>query len=184
MQRIDRIETTAEAIRRQIDATRQYQDMGVKAPLWCNVSDCFDAAVSHCNGNQKNVQCTNSLAGLDIYADPLLEAVFANLIENSLMHCPGVTAISCSYGKRRDGMVIVYTDNGTGIPKDKKELVFREGYGKNTGLGLFLVREILAITGIVIRETGTPGGGVRFEILVPEGGYHVRASGAKVPVPG
>ncbi|MFA5253048.1 MAG: PAS domain S-box protein [Methanoregula sp.] len=184
MRRIDRIESVSDAIRRQIDATRQYQDMGVKSPLWCNAADCFDAALSRCDANLKNVQCTNALAGLDIYADPLLEAVFANLIENSLMHNPGVTAISCSYGKRRKGMAIVYTDNGTGIPKAKKELVFREGYGKNTGLGLFLVREILAITGITIRETGKPGKGVRFEIIVPEGGFQVRASGAKVPVPG
>jgi len=184
MRRIDRIESAADAIRRQIDATRQYQDMGVKSPLWCNAADCFDAALSRCDGDVKNVQCTNALDGLDIYADPLLEAVFANLIENSLMHSPGVTAISCSYGKRGNDMAIVYTDNGTGIADNKKELVFREGYGKNTGLGLFLVREILAITGITIRETGKPGKGVRFEIIVPEGGYHVRASGTKVPAPG
>ena len=45
---------------------------------------------------------------------------------------------------------------------------------KNTGLGLFLVREILSITGIKIRETGVPGKGARFEILVPEGGYRIR----------
>jgi len=184
IRRIDRIESAADAIRRQVEATRQYQDMGVKSPLWCNVFDCFSTAVSHCNGRIKNVECTNNLAGLDVYADPLLDQVFANLIENSLTHSPSATAISCSYGKHRNGMAIVYTDNGTGIPSDQKELVFREGYGKNTGMGLFLVREILAITGITIRETGKPGKGVRFEIIVPEGGYQVRASGAKVPVPG
>jgi signal transduction histidine kinase len=42
---------------------------------------------------------------------------------------------------------------------------------KNTGLGLFLSREILAITGITITENGTPGKGARFEITVPEGMY-------------
>jgi len=41
------------------------------------------------------------------------------------------------------------------------------GYGKHTGLGLALSREILAITGITIRETGTPGAGARFELRVP-----------------
>jgi len=34
------------------------------------------------------------------------------------------------------------------------------------GLGLFLSREILAITGITITETGEPGNGARFEIAV------------------
>jgi len=37
----------------------------------------------------------------------------------------------------------------------------------NTGLGLFLSREILAITSITIRETGIPGEGARFEISCP-----------------
>ncbi len=34
--------------------------------------------------------------------------------------------------------------------------------------GLFLVREILALTGITITETGFPGSGARFEIHVPK----------------
>jgi len=40
-------------------------------------------------------------------------------------------------------------------------------------MGLFLIREILALTGISIRETGVPGSGARFEILVPEGKYRL-----------
>jgi len=42
------------------------------------------------------------------------------------------------------------------------------GFGKNTGFGLFLSREILALNGITIRETGVFGRGARFEIAVPE----------------
>lgn len=43
--------------------------------------------------------------------------------------------------------------------------------GKNTGLGLFLSREILSITGITLTEAGDPGKGARFEITVPDGIY-------------
>jgi signal transduction histidine kinase len=50
-----------------------------------------------------------------------------------------------------------------------KEKIFERGFGKNTGLGLFLAREILVITGITITENGTPGKGARFEITVPKG---------------
>jgi K+-sensing histidine kinase KdpD len=50
---------------------------------------------------------------------------------------------------------------------DEKERIFERGFGKNTGLGMFLVREILTLTGITISETGEPGRGARFEILVP-----------------
>ena len=56
-----------------------------------------------------------------------------------------------------------------GISPDQKESIFERGYGKNTGMGLFLAREILAITGITIAETGKPGKGARFEITVPAG---------------
>jgi len=52
-----------------------------------------------------------------------------------------------------------------------KEKIFNRGVGKNTGLGLFLVREILSITGITIRECGVEGKGARFEIAVPKGAY-------------
>jgi len=38
-----------------------------------------------------------------------------------------------------------------------------------SGLGLFLVREILGIMEITIRETGEPGKGARFEITAPKG---------------
>jgi signal transduction histidine kinase len=52
-----------------------------------------------------------------------------------------------------------------------KERIFERGVGENTGLGLFLIREILAITGITIIETGIPGKGARFEMTVPAGAW-------------
>jgi signal transduction histidine kinase len=54
---------------------------------------------------------------------------------------------------------------------------FKRGFGNNTGLGLFLSREILAITGIAITESGETGKGARFEIMVPKGGYRYLAPG-------
>jgi signal transduction histidine kinase len=180
-QRLDRIESMANAIRLQIDSTRQYQNMGVKTPLWHNVCDCFSTAISVSHLNIKNIQCTTSLTGLDVYADSLLDQVFVNLIENTVMHSQGATKISCSYEKISHGISIRYEDNGKGIQDNEKKAVFREGYGKNSGLGLYLVREILAITGITIHETGIAGKGVRFELNVPEGHYIIHASGTALP---
>jgi signal transduction histidine kinase len=68
-----------------------------------------------------------------------------------------------------DGLIIHIEDNGVGIPVQDKEKIFRRGFGKNTGLGLFLAREILSITGITIRETGEYQHGARFELQVPKG---------------
>ena len=112
-----------------------------------------------------------STGGLQVYADPLLEKVFENLIDNSLRHGEHVRNIEVGCEKRGTGLVLLYRDDGAGIPDTEKEKIFEKGFGKNTGLGLFLIREILAITGLSIRECGQYGSGVLFEIQVPEGGF-------------
>ena len=54
------------------------------------------------------------------------------------------------------GLIIIIADNGAGISTEDKQHLFEHGFGKHTGLGLFLSREILSITGITISETGYP----------------------------
>ena len=39
------------------------------------------------------------------------------------------------------GLVILWADDGIGIAEEDKEKIFERGFGKNTGLGLFLARE-------------------------------------------
>jgi len=101
----------------------------------------------------------------------MLPKVFFNLLDNTVKHGGQVTRIRVSQEQRQNAVVIIWEDDGTGIPAGQKERIFERGVGKNTGLGLFLIREILAITGITIRETGEPGKGARFEVLVPAGAY-------------
>jgi len=104
--------------------------------------------------------------------------IFANLINNSLTFGVRVSRISISYLPFNRDIAIVYEDNGIGIPQRDKEMIFSKGFGKNTGLGLFLAREIFAITGMTIRETGEPGTGARFEIRIPPESYRISAGPA------
>jgi signal transduction histidine kinase len=108
---------------------------------------------------------------VEILADPMLKKVFYNLIDNSLKHGGKVTSIHISSDVGEDIARIVYEDDGVGIPYEKKEKIFEEGYGTDHGLGLFLIKEILKITHVEIIESGTPNIGARFEILVPKGAY-------------
>ncbi len=105
------------------------------------------------------------------YADPLLEKVFYNLVENSIRHGEGVTKITIRSVETPEGLTLILEDNGTGVPGPEKEKIFRRESYKNTGFGLFLGREILAITNLSISETGIPGEGARFEIFAPRGAY-------------
>jgi len=166
---IEKEEEAAEAIGRQIEFTRYYQDIGVQAPAWHNLEKTVRNSLSQLNLG--DIALEINLPPAEIYADPLIEKVFYNLVENSLRHGEGVTRITFSLLETPDGLVISYIDNGIGIPPEDKARLFRKGFGKNTGLGLFLSREILSITALSIRETGTPGSGVRFEIIAPKGKY-------------
>jgi signal transduction histidine kinase len=103
----------------------------------------------------------------------MLEKVFFNLLDNSIRHGEHVTEIRVSSHLSAGNLVVVWEDNGIGIAADEKERIFERGFGKNTGLGLFLVQEILSLTGITIAETGEPGKGARFEMSVPDGQYRL-----------
>ena len=152
-----------------LNFAKNYQDMGIHPPRWQNVNQVFLYAISHLDSLK--VSRDVRVDGLECYADPLLEKVFFNLIENIFLHGQKATEISLGYEKRGEDFFLILADNGVGIPAEEKQKIFERGYGKNTGLGLFLVREILSITGITIRENGTEGAGARFEMLIPKGSY-------------
>jgi len=101
----------------------------------------------------------------------MLHKVFHNLIENSVRYSGKPCAIRIHCETEGEDLLLVYEDVGYGISRDDKDKLFQKGFGKGTGLGLFLSREILAITGIEICESGRPGDGARFEMRVPMGQY-------------
>ena len=159
-------EVILSAIRDQINFTGYYQNIGNQKPQWQYIANTIREAASTLPLDR--VVLNLDLGKTEIQADPLLIRVFYNLMDNSLRHGGHVTEIRYHCEKRPDGLAIMYEDNGTGIPAKDKEGIFVKGMGKNSGLGLFLIKEILAITKITIRENGEPGKGARFEIFVPD----------------
>ncbi|RPJ53486.1 MAG: sensor histidine kinase, partial [Methanobacteriota archaeon] len=145
--------------------TRDYQNMGMREPQWQSVREVFLQAAPSLETPE--IALSVDVGELSIYADPLLEKVFANLMDNAFRHGGHVSKIHLYYEEHPDAIVLIFEDNGAGVSAIEKELIFRRGYGKNTGYGLFLCREILALTGMSILETGEPGRGARFEIAVP-----------------
>ncbi|MCA1917279.1 PAS domain S-box protein, partial [Methanospirillum hungatei] len=155
----------AEAI---IRFTREYEDFGSVSSRWQQVESLIHHASSEILHNGIVIE-TRTLTNIQIYADPIIQKVFSTLIENAIRHGADITRIIFTCMPKGQDIIIVCEDDGCGIPVHEKEKIFDHGFGKNTGLGLFLAREILAITGLTIRETGMPGKGARFEILVLEG---------------
>jgi signal transduction histidine kinase len=163
-------ETTAtERINQQIAFTKHYQDIGVLAPQWQNIHDTIMSAKGLLDLSSVDIQV--HFSNIEIFADPLLGKVFYNLLENAVRHGKTTTKIQFTFRENGDHLTIICEDNGGGIDRETKKLVFERGYGKNTGYGLFLIREILSITGVTITENGEPGKGARFEITIPNGSY-------------
>jgi signal transduction histidine kinase len=71
---------------------------------------------------------------------------------------------------------LVYEDDGVGIPENEKELIFKEGYGKGTGYGLYLIKKMCEEYGWTIRETGKHGKGAQFTMTMPQTNKSGKAS--------
>jgi len=167
---LEKEEKILETIERQIAFTRNYQDMGIQSTAWQNINEIV--LHSALQLPMRNIRVDFDRTDLEILADPLLEKVFYNLIDNALRYGGDrMTTIRVSSRETEKGLILVCEDNGNGISLEDKRKLFTKGFGKNTGFGLFLSREILSITGITITETGTTGKGARFELTVPKGKY-------------
>ena len=166
----------ADLIHRQIVFTRDYQEIGLRMPEWQNVEDIITKAwVGHKIGS---VRIDIQVPGLEIFADLLLEKVFYNIIDNAMKYGgPAMTAVRFTMHREGDSVIIVCEDDGLGISEETRKNLFRRGYGKHTGYGLFMIREILSISGLAITENSKPGSGARFEILVPKGLYRCTGAG-------
>jgi PAS domain S-box-containing protein len=166
---VRKMKDTVSIIGENIEFTRLYQNLGIVAPVWQNVHEAFFNACTHVDIRKIRVQSDSD--GFEIYADPLLERVFYNLVENAILHGNRVSMVRISAHESPAGLLLSLEDDGIGIPVPDKERVFTKGFGKNTGLGLFLVKEILSITNISIAETGEYQHGARFEMHVPKEMY-------------
>jgi PAS domain S-box-containing protein len=167
-----KVSTAAKQISAMIQFTKEYEDIGINAPVWQECRTLVDTAAKQAPLGKVIVK--NDLpASAEVFADPLIAKVFYNLMDNAVRYGGKITTIRFFILEDSDLQVMVCEDDGDGIHAEEKEKIFERGFGKNTGLGLALAREILDITGITIHETGEPEVGARFEMKVPKGCYRL-----------
>jgi signal transduction histidine kinase len=118
---------------------------------------------------------------LQIAGDPdLLQNALENLFRNAAEHGAGdndATGADCdtevrvTVGKLDDSSGFYLEDNGLGIPPQDREDIFDHGYttdDEGTGLGLFIVAELIEAHGWTITVSESDEGGARFEIHTDE----------------
>jgi PAS domain S-box-containing protein len=164
---IECIKGCCQKIKNHIIFAQNYQEIGLNAPKWHNIKKVAILA------EQDNLPATIPLKihnpDYEIYADPMLILVFSNIFENARKYGETITQVRIIFEERDAEGCLIIENDGVGIPSDIKEKIFNKGMGRNTGFGLFLVRQILGLTGLSIWENGVPDQGVRFEIIIPQG---------------
>jgi K+-sensing histidine kinase KdpD len=172
---IEKVIPAANNIHKQILFTKDYQNVGVQSPQWYNLRKVITSAAAELP--LSSVSVVMAFDNLELYADPLLEKVFYTLLENALRHGRTVTSVEFSCARDGDTLKVICQDNGAGVPAEYKEAIFQRAYFHHTGFGLYLSRTILGITGMEIRETGIPGKGARFEIIVQPDSFRFTGAG-------
>ena len=107
-----------------------------------------------------------NIEGVEVLADPMLEKVFHNLMDNSIRHGKA-TVVKINLKNDDDVLTIEFEDNGKGLTDIERQRIL----AGNTGHGLDLVKGILGITGISLSEEGRQGDGAKFLMNIPVGCY-------------
>jgi signal transduction histidine kinase len=116
--------------------------------LLANIIDALEAVAEERQHRLRAPNCT--LNPVTVRGDRrLLNQLFLNLIENSILHCPPASDIEVELVSDPRHSVVRVRDTGPGIPPDEREKVFRRLYRleksrttRGSGLGLSLVAAI------------------------------------------
>ena len=112
--------------------------------------------------------------GLSAYIDEeRFRQALDNLIDNAIRHSEADSAVCVELSRSADDCLITVQDEGSGIPAEEIDNLFRRFYrasnarGKGTGLGLAIAHEIINAHCGNIRVQSTLGVGTSFEIRLP-----------------
>jgi len=172
---LDDVESAVDQIEKIFDFARNYEMLGVEELTLMDVGKSIDEAAILLSG-MNEVKLVNKCQGLAVMADSLLRQLFYNLLDDTLKHGEKVSQIRVYYEEGENQLKLVYEDDGVGIPENEKELIFKEGYGKGTGYGLYLIKKTCKEYGWTIRETGKQGKGAQFTITIPKTNKNGKAS--------
>jgi signal transduction histidine kinase len=111
-------------------------------------------------------------ADLRVEADPLVDELFRNVVDNAVSHNP-TDGLTVTVSARRDGdwIEVIVADDGDGIPESIREDVFdpevRRPDSEGEGLGLYLAQKLAVSYGGTIDVEGVEPSGTRFTIRLP-----------------
>ncbi|MFB6151168.1 MAG: ATP-binding protein [Haloarculaceae archaeon] len=162
--RLERVDAAVDRMDALIDDILELARKGQEAfdPERVSLSEVTERARSNVETGGMAVRVDDDA---EVYADePRLVELLENLIANAREH-GGASAVTVGVLSDGDGFYVA--DDGTGIPSDERDDVFRPGYttsDEGTGFGLGIVTEIAEGHGWTVEVTDSDEGGARFEV--------------------
>jgi len=156
---------SSQKMRRIFAYSKVYQAIGEEPPKW----QTFEMLVKFAREEVDlgTVAIRSEVHPCSVFTDMLFLKVLSYLFDNAVMHGERTTEIRLRLKSDGQGTILCIKDDGVGVEEGDKEKIFTKGFGKYTGWGLFVAREILSSNGMTIKETGTAGSGACFEIRIP-----------------
>ena len=142
-----------------------------------NISDLISTSIDRFqNVHPEAEMIKNIQAGIlhDIDQESIV-SVIKNLLENALKYSPNKKQIKVDLRKEGTETIIEVTDQGVGIPKEEREKIFDQFYrigsedtraSKGTGLGLYIVKQIVQAHKGKIKVTNNDELGTKFIITL------------------
>jgi len=176
---IEREKFAVDKIRRLFQFAKDYQNLAAEPSRWQGLDNVIHRAMEIFDNPA--IRVTVSVGRIAVFADSFLDKAIFQFLDNAARYGKTATEIRITFEDRGTHAEVTIEDNGCGIPAADKDRIFERGYGKGTGWGLFLAREILAMTGITVTENGEPGKGARFVITLPKGTYREGEAALQLP---
>ncbi|MDA8637388.1 ATP-binding protein [Rhodospirillales bacterium] len=147
--------------------------------------DAFNAVAKR--AEQKNLQmkfdCPPDIGWLSA-DEKRLKQVFSNLLNNAVTFTPKLGTVTLSAERTDDGVTILVSDSGPGIPKSERDRVFepfaRAGHetrgGDGPGLGLTIVRKFIDLHGGTVEIRSNQSRGTTVVCTLPDDGNDIRVA--------
>ena len=110
-------------------------------------------------------------AGYRVFSGDLLDSVFTNLVSNAAVHNDGPVRIDISVREAGDdAVVVVFADDGSGVPEEIRSEIFEMGAkgpdSSGTGFGLGFVRALTESYGGGVTVGESDLGGAEFRVTL------------------
>lgn len=156
-----------------LESEKVYEQIGSEELTYVSVERLFlDASgwVSDFKGIKIECKCN----GLEVLADSLLRQLLYNLMDNTLKYGEKTSLIKLYSKKDGDSIQLIFEDNGVGMTDEVRSHLFEKGFGKGTGLGLYMIKRIIEAYGWSIEENGKLGIGAKFTMKIPENRFRLK----------